>query len=345
MATRPRTYSYRMLTPGNRNLYKVQSVQRTLIWLGVSLVLGLIVLVLAAIAGFWLQLPPLGMVVLGVGGLVTLVIASTVSSWLHIIPEFERVVVLKMGEFYGVRGPGRFWVIPYPPYNQSVAAKVDTRVQTRVITAAETLTADNVPVGCEAVVFWRVEDPQRAALQVQNYAEAVFQAANSALKDTVGTMELTDLLGERDKVSRQLEQIIDTAAAAFGVDVSSVEITDVHVPQDLIQELSVLAQSRRAAQAKIAEAQAERIIAQKLQEASAMMGRQAMEMYRLNVLERIGREEGSQIVVYGLGSTDAQMETTLAAAAAGSMVRGTGAPKRARKTAQPAPPEKQRFDK
>ena len=204
-----------------------------------------------------------------------------------------------------------------------MAATLDTRVQTRVITAAETLTADNVPVGREAVIFWRVENPQRAALDVANYAEAVFQAANSALKDTVGTLELTDLLGEREKVSERLEQIIDAAAASFGVDVSSVEITDVHVPSDLIQELSVLAQSRRAAQAKIAEAEAEKAIAERLQEASSLMGPAAMEMYRLNVLERIGREEGSQIVIYGLGSgeTDAGMGRLLAATAAGAQVR------------------------
>lgn len=222
--------------------------------------------------------------------------------------------------------------IRHPPFFQSVAATLDIRVQTRVITAAETLTADNVPVGCEAVIFWRVEDPERAALAVANYAEAVFQAANSALKDTVGTLELTDLLGERDKVAEKLENIIDTAAASFGVDVSSVEITDVRVPSDLIQELSVLAQSRRSASAKIAEADAEMAIAMKLQEASESMGPRAMEMYRLNVLERIGREEGSQIVVYGLGSTDPLMETTLAAATAGSMLH----PKAKKKP--PAPP-------
>jgi regulator of protease activity HflC (stomatin/prohibitin superfamily) len=297
--------------------------------------LGVVSLILAVIVGA-VTTPAFGFVAFGVCGLISLILASTVSSWLYIIPEFERVVLLKLGQFDGVKGPGRFWVIPIPPFNQSVTAKIDTRVQTRVITAAQTLTADNVPVGTEAVIFWRVEDPQRAALKVQNYAEAVFQAANSALKDTVGTLELTDLLGERDKVSQQLENIIDAAAASFGVDVSSVEITDVHVPQDLIQELSVLAQSRRAASAKIAEAEAEKMIAQKLQEASAMMGSQAMEMYRLNVLERIGREEGSQIVVYGLGGADAQMEKMLAATSAGSMVQGSGMKGKA---AQPTPPQ------
>lgn len=175
---------------------------------------------------------------------------------------------------------------------------------------------------CEAVIFWRVEDPQRAALAVADYAEAVFHTANSALKDAVGSLELTDLLGERDKVAEQLKGTIDAAAASFGVDVSSVEITDVHVPNDLIQELSVLAQSRRAAQAKIAEAEVEMVIAHKLEQAAAVMGPRAMEMYRLNVLERLGREEGSQIVVYGLGNSNAQMDRPLTAAA-GAMMAST----------------------
>jgi regulator of protease activity HflC (stomatin/prohibitin superfamily) len=290
-----------------------------MIWLGLFIVFGIITLVVAGLAGSLIH-QVAGIVVIFVGGLISLILPGTISSCLYVIPEFERAVVLKMGKFVGVRGPGNFWVIPYPPFYQSVAAKLDLRVQTRVITAAETLTADNVPVGCEAVIFWRVEDPQRAALEVANYTEAVFQAANSALKDTVGTLELTDLLGEREKVSQRLKNIIDAAAASFGVDVSSVEITDIHVPADLIQELSVLAQSRRAAQAKIAEADAEKAIALKLQEASEAMGAQALEMYRLNVLERIGREEGSQIVVYGLSGSNPVMENTIAATAAGSQI-------------------------
>jgi regulator of protease activity HflC (stomatin/prohibitin superfamily) len=257
----------------------------------------------------------------GLGGLFTLGLPGMVSRSLYIIPEYQRVVILKLGKFVGVKGPGLFWVIPYPPFYQSVAMTLDIRVQTRVITAAETLTADNVPVGCEAVIFWRVEDPRRAALEIANYHEAVFQAANSALKDTVGSMELTELLGEREKISERLAHIIDATAASFGVDISSVEITDVHVPADLIQELSVLAQSRRSAQAKIAEAGAEKIIAQKLQEAAQQMGPRAMEMYRLNVLERIGREEGAQVVIYGLNNPDPRLEQTIAATIAASQLQ------------------------
>ena len=230
------------------------------------------------------------------------------------------MVTLKLGKFIGVRGPGKFWVIPYPPFYQSVAAELDIRVQTRVITAAQTLTRDNVPVGCEAVLFWRVEDSQKAALNVVNYAEAVFQAANSALKDTVGTLDLSDLLSERDKVAQQLKHVIDTAAASFGVDVTSVEITDVHVPDDLIQELSVLAQSRRSAQAKIAEAEVELEVAEKLQQAAQQMGPAAMELYRLGVLERIGREEGSQIVIYGMGGSNPEMDRMISSSAAGATV-------------------------
>ncbi|MBN1485777.1 MAG: hypothetical protein JXA37_13770 [Chloroflexia bacterium] len=301
----------------SRSLHRVQRVLRALIWFVLFFILGGITALLAAS-----QEPgrPLFLIIIGIGALLSLVLPGMFSSSLYVIPEFERVVILKLGKFVGVRGPGLFWVIPYPPFYQSVAMTLDLRVQTRVITAAETLTADNVPVGCEAVIFWRVEDPKKASLDVANYREAVFQAANSALKDTIGTLELTDLLGEREKVSLRLKEIIDSAAATFGVDVSSVEITDIHVPPDLIQELSVLAQSRRAAQAKIAEADAEKAIAIKLQEAAELLGPQALEMYRLNVLERIGREEGSQIVVYGLGGVRPELETMITASAAGSLV-------------------------
>lgn len=305
-----------VMIPRRRDINNVQRVLRTLIWLGLFTVLGIVTVIVSLLLSA--VHPWLGLGSLVVGGLASLIVPGMISSSLYIIPEFQRLVVLKLGKFVGVKGPGRLWVLPYPPFYESVAAIIDTRVRTRVITAAQTLTADNVPVGVEAVIFWRVEDPKTAALQVANYAEAVFQAANSALKDTIGTLELSDLLGEREKVSHRLKEIIDQAAAAFGVDVSSVEITDVHVPSDLIQELSVLAQSRRAAQAKIAEADAEKAIAQKLQEAGLLMDERALEMYRLNVLERIGREEGSQIVVYGMGSGDDRMASDIASAAAGA---------------------------
>ncbi len=309
--------SWMSSSSGSRSLNNVQRVQRTMIWLGLFVLIGIITVLLAILLGGLID-TVVAIPVLLIGGLIALIGPSMVSQTLYIVPEYERVVILKLGKFVGVRGPGRFWVIPYPPFNESVAAQIDLRVQTRVITAAETLTADNVPVGCEAVVFWRVEGPQRAALSVANYREVVFQAANSALKDTIGTLELTELLGEREKVAKRLKEIIDTAAASFGVDVTSVEITDVRVPQDLIQELSVLAQSRRAAQAKVAEAEAERAIAEKFNEAAEMMSAMALELYRLSVLERISREEGSQIIVYGLGGSDVASDKMLAMNAAGA---------------------------
>lgn len=319
MATRQPTTAY--TNPNTRSLNNVQRVQRTMIWFVLFFLIGVLTIIVALIAAAVTGFEFLGFIVFAIGGFLSLIIPGMVSSCLYIVSEYERVIVLKLGKFTGVKGPGRFWVIPYPPYNQSAAAQIDLRIQTRVITAAETLTDDNVPVGCEAVVFWRVEDPQKAALSVANYREAVFQAANSALKDTIGTLELSELLGSREIVSKRLKEIIDEAAASFGVDVTSVEITDVRVPNDLIQELSVLAQSRRAAQAKIAEADAEKAIAEKFNEAASMMSAKGMEIYRLNVLERIGREEGSQIVIYGLQSGHSEMDERLAANAATSRLQ------------------------
>jgi len=268
----------RSSTTPKENLYGVQRVLRILIWFGIFIVLGGLTLVVSWVASSALRSDAIGILFMLVGGFFSLVIPGMISRTLYVIPEFQRVVILKMGKFAGVRGPGRFWVVPYPPLYESVAMTLDLRVQTRVITAAQTLTKDNVPVGCEAVLFWKVEDPETAALKVANYREAVFQAANSALKDTVGTLELTELLGSRETVSNKLKTIIDKAAETFGVDVSSVEITDIHVPDDLIQELSVTAQSRRSAEAKIAEADAEKQIASKLQEAGELLTDRAMEI-------------------------------------------------------------------
>ncbi|MBN1933071.1 MAG: hypothetical protein JW934_00325 [Anaerolineae bacterium] len=316
---------FQYMGASQRDLNQVQQVLRMLIWVGVFIVTAVVLGAITAIVGFVVAAvlgEAGGAAGAGLVGLVSFflvfIIPSTLSRCLYVVPEYQRVVVLKLGQFVGVRGPGQFWIIPYPPFYQSAAMTLDMRIQTQVIKAAETLTKDNVPVGCEAVLFWRVENPQVAALKVKNHAEAVYMAANSALKDTIGTLELSDLLGQREVVAQNLKQIIDMAAEKFGVDVSSVEITDVHVPGDLIQELSVRAQSERSAQAKIIEAKAELEVAQLFQAAANSMGPKAMELYRLNVLERIGREEGSQIVVYGLGSGDETMSKQIAAAAAGS---------------------------
>ncbi|MCJ7701118.1 MAG: SPFH domain-containing protein [Anaerolineales bacterium] len=308
-------------TTPKENLYGVQRVLRGLIWFGIFIVLGLITVIVSSLVMALSQ--PIGIILLVIGGFFSLIIPGMISRALYVIPEFQRVVILKLGKFVGVRGPGRFWVIPYPPFYESVAMTLDLRVQTRVISAAQTLTSDNVPVGCEAVLFWRVEDPETAALKVANYREAVFQASNSALKDTIGTMELTELLGERATISYKLKNLIDKTAATFGVDVSSVEITDIHVPDDLIQELSVIAQSRRSAQAKIAEADAEKQITQKLQEASEGLSDRAMEMYRLNVLERIGREEGLRHIYRGNMHHD-RAESTECARCGATLIERSG---------------------
>jgi regulator of protease activity HflC (stomatin/prohibitin superfamily) len=316
---------------------------RTLVWCFTFVVFGLILVALTFVIISFVDSvfgeSETGLVCLGPWGFIAFILALAVpgmiSRTLYIIPEYQRVVALKLGEFVGIRGPGQAWVIPYPPFYQSAAMILDMRIQTHIIKAAETLTKDNVPVGCEAVIFWRVENPRVAALKVQNHAEAVYLAANSALKDTIGTLELTQLLSHRELVAQNLKEIIDKAAEQFGVDVSSVEITDVHVPPDLIQELSVRAQSERAAQAKIAEAKAELEVAQNLERAAQALGPQAMELYRLSVLERIGREEGSQVVIYGMGA-DADRGQQIASSVAG--VKAGMRQQRSAPPVAPAPP-------
>ena len=135
-------------SPPRRNINNVQRVVRTLIWFGLFIPLG----ILTVIVGFILAAvhPVLGLGAFAVGGLISLIVPGMISSSLYIIPEFQRLVVLKLGKFVGVKGPGRLWVLPYPPFYESVAAIIDTRVRTRDITAAQTLTADNVATAIRA---------------------------------------------------------------------------------------------------------------------------------------------------------------------------------------------------
>jgi len=238
----------------------------------------------------------------------------------HLVPEYERLVVLRKGKFIGVRGPGLFWVFPYPPFFETVAASVDTRVETVKISNTKTLTFDRVPVTCKTAVQLLVTDPRTAVLGVKDYRDAAIQLATSVVKDTIGEVELTELLGERHLVSKRLKEVISGEVKAFGLEAASVDLTDVIVPDALVEELSVRAQSRRSLQAKVSEAKIEKDVAQTLQAAASSMGPKAMEMYRLKVLERVAREPGNQIVIYGMGGSDLEMDKDLAAAASGNSV-------------------------
>src|SRR4029450_6119374 len=144
--------------------------------------------------------------------------------------QWEKAVVLKLGRYDGIRGPGLFWIVPLI---DTVSSWIDQRIITTSFAAEQTLTSDTVPVNVDAVLFWMVYDPEKAALEVQNYPQAVSWAAQTALRDIIGRTSLTDLLRGRERIEDELQQLIDERSNPWGVTVQSVEMRDVIIPAAL----------------------------------------------------------------------------------------------------------------
>lgn len=227
-----------------------------------------------------------------------------VASMFYILPEWTRIVILRLGKFDSVKGPG-FFIIP--PFIYSVASIVDTRIETNQVEATATLTKDNVPTKVTAAVEYRVEDPRKATLDVQNYRQSVIWLSTEALKNTIGNLDLKDLLNQRDEIATNLRLQIDEGAQVYGIDIRAVRITDIDTPQSLVEELAAIARSRRAAEAKQIEASAEVLVAQKLAEASEILAKnpEAMKLREMQILADIARA-GSTVIVYPYGDRNAQ---------------------------------------
>jgi regulator of protease activity HflC (stomatin/prohibitin superfamily) len=160
----------------------------------------------------------------------------------RIAQQWERAIVLRLGKFIGLQGPGLFWIIPFI---DRVSSWIDQRTITTSFAAEQTLTSDTVPVNVDAVLFWMVHDAQKAALEVQEYAQAVSWAAQTALRDIIGRTALADLLRGREQIEAELQQLIDQRSNPWGVTVSSVEMRDVVIPDALQDAMSREAQAAR----------------------------------------------------------------------------------------------------
>ncbi len=177
----------------------------------------------------------------------------------RVAQQWERAVVLRLGRFVGLRGPGLFWVVPLIDH---VSSWIDQRTITTSFAAEQTLTSDTVPVNVDAVLFWMVHDVEKAALEVQDYGQAVSWAAQTALRDIIGRTTLTELLRGREQIEADLQRLIDSRSGPWGVTVSSVEMRDVVIPGALQDAMSREAQAAREKQARIILGQAEMEIAQ-----------------------------------------------------------------------------------
>jgi regulator of protease activity HflC (stomatin/prohibitin superfamily) len=241
-------------------------------------------------------------------------IANTLARMFYILPQWERLVLLRLGRSVGVRGPGLFII---PPFIYSVARILDVRITTYEVKATKTLTSDNIPIDVTAAVELEIEDPEKAAIDVQDYWKTTEWASMEALKSTIGGNDLRPLLSETERIAAALKAEIDSAAKDYGVNVRAVRITDVGTPPSLVEELAVIARAERAARAKQIEADAEVAVATALSEATATLSTQegAMELRQIQALLDISKEESAMVIVYPMSSV---MGEQIAAAAAGN---------------------------
>ncbi len=214
----------------------------------------------------------------------------------RVAQQWERAVVLRLGRFVGLRGPGLFWVVPFV---DQVASWVDQRTVTTSFAAEQTLTSDTVPVNVDAVLFWMVHDVERAALEVQDYGQAVSWAAQTALRDIIGRTTLTDLLRGREQIETDLQRLIDARSSPWGVTVSSVEMRDIVIPGALQDAMSREAQAAREKQARIILGQAEMEIASSFHEAAKMYrdNPTALHLRAMNMLYEGLKEKGAMMIV------------------------------------------------
>ena len=214
----------------------------------------------------------------------------------RIAQEWERGVVLRLGRFVGLRGPGLFWVTPFV---ETVNSWIDQRVITTGFAAEQSLTADTVPVNVDAVLFWLVHDPQKAALEVQDYFNAVTWAAQTALRDIIGRTSLSDLLLGREQIEGELQKLIDERSSPWGVTVQAVEMRDVLIPESLQDAMSRQAQATREKQARVILGEAEVEIAALFDKAAATYGSNptALHLRAMNMLYEGLKEKGALMLI------------------------------------------------
>jgi regulator of protease activity HflC (stomatin/prohibitin superfamily) len=215
---------------------------------------------------------------------------------LKVASQWERVVVLRLGKFHGLKGPGSFWIVPVI---DTAAVWIDHRVTVTPFSAEKTLTKDTVPVDVDAVLFWVVWDAEKAALEVREYQSAISWAAQTALREIIGQMALADILVGRARMDDDLQKIIDERTTPWGVTVQSVEIRDIVIPQDLEDAMSRQAQAERERQARVILGESEKQIAASFAEASLAYADNptALHLRAMNMLFEGLKEKGALVIV------------------------------------------------
>ena len=228
---------------------------------------GLVFVILFAV-GLAIAYPSVALGSYGAGAAIAIasfIIASIVANAIKVANQWERIVVLRLGKFRSLEGPGLFMIVPII---ETTPYRIDIRVITSAFRAENTLTRDTVPVTVDAVQFWKVIDPKMAALDVADYESAINWAAQTALRDVIGKTMLADMLEGREKMSAELQRIIDARTEPWGINVISVEVKDVLIPAALQDAMSMQAQAERERQARVILGDSERQVAETFGEAA-----------------------------------------------------------------------------
>jgi len=228
--------------------------------------------------------------------IVTALVANICFFGIKIANQWERAIVLRLGRFRGLKGPGPFFIIPII---ESVVRSVDMRIRSTDFSSESTLTNDTVPVNVDAICFWMVWDAKKAILEVENFYKAIVLSAQTALRDIIGTHQLSELLTHREKLGKKLQEILDEKTNPWGITVQSVEIRDIILPKDLEDAMSKEAQAERERHARVILGTAETEIAEKFVQAAKQYESNpgAMHLRGMNMLFEGLKEKGSMIIV------------------------------------------------
>jgi regulator of protease activity HflC (stomatin/prohibitin superfamily) len=230
--------------------------------------------------------------------------------------QWEKVAVLRLGRYIGLRGPGLFHVVPII---DRLSRVVDQRIRVASVTAESTLTRDTVPVNVDAIVFWLVWNAEKSILEVEDFVQAITLSAQTGLRESIGRHELAQMITERETLGRELQRILDEKTTPWGITVQSVEIRDVRIPQGLEDAMSRQAQAERERQARIILGQAETEIADKFSSAAATYQHNpvALHLRAMNMLYEAIKERGSMVIVPSSAVETMGLGGTLATAALG----------------------------
>ncbi len=229
-------------------------------------------------------------------GVAMLAVAAVVATSLKMANVWQKFVILRMGKLQSVRGAGLFAIIPVL---DTVVAVIDGRIQTTAFNAEQALTRDTVPVNVDAIIFWHVQDAEKAALAITNYREAIDRVAQTSLREMIGSSMLAALLSDRKEADEQLKVEIGQKTAPWGISVSSVEIRDVAIPEALQNAMSRQAQAEREKQARVILGSAEAAIAGKFVEAAAIYAGHpwALQLRAMNIIYETTKERGATILM------------------------------------------------